>query len=91
MGPEKHEIQVPELSELREMDDDRIVELYDSVAGKTPAKAEFYLGELHRREQKRRSKEMREMTGTIRNLTWVIAGLTVITAAASIINACSAG
>lgn len=67
----------PSLSELRTLSDEALVDKHDDLAKNASiSTVEYYLNELHRREQKRRSREMRDMTETVRNLTIVITVLT---------------
>lgn len=87
VGPEKLEVQLPELSELRELDEEEIVQLYDRFAGKKTPSARFYLDELQRREQRERGNEIRGMTETIKWLTWAIFVLTVVNVVVSVASA----
>ena len=63
--------------QLREMNLDELIELYDKIAGTTQIGLNFIRAEISRRETEKQSQRMLQMTSQMRKLTVVITILTV--------------
>lgn len=68
------------LAELRAMSSEDLIALYDHTAGRTQLNLNFYREELTRRDTKKSTAEIVQMTQTMKRLTWWIAGLTLLNA-----------
>lgn len=66
------------IAKLRTMSDEELIELHDKEAPTATASVNYYLGELDRRENRRRM-------ATVVRLTWAIAGMTLIVAIATVL------
>ncbi len=65
--------------ELRELSDDKVVDMYDAEAERVGISLNFLRGELLRREQANQS-------ATIAKLTWWITFMTVVVTVATVVN-----
>jgi hypothetical protein len=66
------------IAELRAMSDDELVAFHDKEAPSATANINYFLGELDRREIRRR-------TDTMVRLTWAIFALTVVVAVSTVV------
>ncbi len=68
----------PKLKDLRNMSNERLMELYDTFAYSWGEGAEYYLAELHRRDQDKETKTMLRYTFWVTIMTGIIAVATFI-------------
>ena len=66
------------IEQLRKLSDEEVIELHDRVATNTSVGVQFYLDEIHRREQNKQTDVMVKYTKQILLLTIAIGILTFI-------------
>ena len=77
--------------ELRELSDDRIVEMYDEEAEHVDLSLNFLRNEILRRAQEKHDATIVKQTVTMMRLTWVITFMTVVVTVATVFMAVRGG
>lgn len=71
----------PKYSDLQNLSDETLVQLYDGHAANTVVGTRFYLDEISRRKLAKDSERMMKLTETMSRLTWVILIFTLVNVA----------
>ena len=66
------------LQELRNTSIERLVELYDHFSSSWDGGAEYYLGEIHRRDQDKQTRTMLRLTIWITIMTGIMTLATIV-------------
>jgi hypothetical protein len=69
---------IPKYSDIQELSDEKLQQIYDGHAANTVVGTGFYLEELARRKVARESARMLSLTETMGRLTWVVLGVSIL-------------
>lgn len=69
---------IPKYSDLQNLSDEKLQQMYDGHAVNIVVGTGFYLEELTRRKVARESARMLSLTKTMGRLTWVVLGVSIL-------------